>query len=953
MIKQKNAILILVLLLLPIAGFPYISWQRKTVNYERNQYKAGFQNWMIAQSATDWMYFANSNGLLEFDGVNWTSFPVRNNVVRCVRIIDKKIYIGGSSEFGFFEHNKIGVLTYHSLSENTKDWGGEIWNIEDGDDAIYFVSERYIHIYDKKSKKITTNATEPKIDCSLLYNGTLYLGTQSGIFYLDKKDKPVFLDSSESLKGYKLVSLLPYKEDILVTSAQAGLFLVNKNNLRKIKSIADEFIIRNQLFSTSISGTKIALGSVQNGIFIFDLEHPTYKEMFNLDNGLKNNTVLSCFFDKNQDLWLGLDKGISYINLNSPVRPLFATVSPIGTGYSSTIYNNEIYLGTNQALYKLDKNGNYELIKNSEGQIWSINIIDNALFSSGDNGIMVITPSETYKIEGIQGAWETHSLTEDKDKLIVATYSGFGILKKENGRWKYSHKAPGFMHSCRGFIEDDEPYTFWIANANGEIQRVTFDRQFSKIMNWKVYDLNNSSFYANTIFRKIDNNFAVCTNNGILYYSRITDSFNNYTQLESILEGAVYYDYLNIDKYRNIWYVIDNNMKMLPYSEGKYADAARNWGLSNELIESYENVYMTDSTSAIVAVDNAFVKIDLSRNNEKSIPFKTYIRRITSSRSDSLLSYGNMEKALYIPYSLNSIKIHFAATCYEHPSNVQYAYRLKETEEEWSIPSTNTVKEYTNLYEGKYTFEVKAFVDGESDSENIASFTFIVQPPWYRSVLAYLIYCFFAALLVLILYKKTISKQKKIIYQKGEELIAQTRRYEEETKLKDQEIYELQNENLKNELKYKTQELNGYILNIIRKNEMLEEVKKNALNISRAIDEKRQESTIKQKVIRLISQINSNIEHDTDFKVFQSNFDLVHQDFFKLLDERFPGLSRNDKILCAYLNMNLSTKEIAPLLNISVRGVEVNRYRLRKKMNLDRDINLSEFLQSLNKKLTF
>lgn len=206
-------------------------------------------------------------------------------------------------------------------------------------------------------------------------------------------------------------------------------------------------------------------------------------------------------------------------------------------------------------------------------------------------------------------------------------------------------------------------------------------------------------------------------------------------------------------------------------------------------------------------------------------------------------------------------------------------------------------------------------------------------------------------ILILIIYKKTISKQKKIIHQKGEELIAQTRRYEEETKLKDEAIYELQNENLKNELKYKTQELNGYMLNVIRKNEMLENVKRNALNISKAIDEEKQISTIKQKVMSLISQINSNIEHDTDFEIFQSNFDLIHQDFFKLLDERFPNLTRNDKILCAYLNMNLSSKEIAPLLNISIRGVEVNRYRLRKKMDLDRDVNLSDFLQSLKQNI--
>lgn len=925
-------------------------WQRKITNYERSQYKAGFQNWMITQSDKGWIYSANSNGLLEFDGVNWTSYPIRNNVIRIIKIIDNNIYIGGSSEFGLFKPNAIGQLTYRSLSDKSKNWGGEVWNIEDGGDVIYFISERYIHIYHKKVGNVSMIDSDTKIDCSLLHEGTLYLATPNGIFYLNSNNKLTFLEAAEPLSGHKIVSLLSYNKDILVTSAKKGLYLLNKSNIQQINSIADSFIQKNQLFSTAISGSKIAIGSVQNGVIIFDLKDSFYKEEFNINSGLKNNTVLGCFFDSNQNLWLGLDKGISYISLNSAISPLFATVSPIGTGYSSAMYNNELYFGTNQALYKLDKDNRYQLIKGSEGQIWSTNIIDNTLFSSGDNGIMVITPTETYKID-LLGAWETHALSEDKNKLMVATYSGFCILKRENGRWMFSHKIPEFRDSFRGFIEDDEPYNFWVANANGTMRRLTFDKNFEKIIRYKTYTLNNNAFDSNIIIRKIENNLVICTRNGILQYSRITDSFDHYTQLELMLEGPKYYEFLYVDKYKNIWFVADRNLKVLPYSEGKYHEYIHNWGLSNELIDSYENINMIDPETAIVAVDNAFARIDMSRKNGKSLTINTYIREITCSKNDSILSYGSSEKKLALPYSLNSIKINFAATFYDHSSDILYSFRLKGIDDDWSIPSTNTVKEYTGLHEGKYVFEVKAFIDGNPDSSSITSFSFTVHPPWYRSVLAYLLYSLAIVILILIIYKKTISKQKKIIHQKGEELIAQTRRYEEETKLKDEAIYELQNENLKNELKYKTQELNGYMLNVIRKNEMLENVKRNALNISKAIDEEKQISTIKQKVMSLISQINTNIEHDTDFEIFQSNFDLIHQDFFKLLDERFPNLTRNDKILCAYLNMNLSSKEIAPLLNISIRGVEVNRYRLRKKMDLDRDVNLSDFLQSLKQNI--
>lgn len=436
---------------------------------------------------------------------------------------------------------------------------------------------------------------------------------------------------------------------------------------------------------------------------------------------------------------------------------------------------------------------------------------------------MVISPAGAYKID-VPGAWRVSPLAADQNKLIVSTYSGFSILKKENGRWNYSHKAPDFIDSCRGFIEDEENYTFWVVNTNSQIQKISYDAAFSRMLNRKLYTIKNARFDANNIFRKIDNNLVVCTTNGIYQYSRITDSFDRYPQLESMLDGPRYYEFLYADVYKNIWFVSDKQLKMLPYQNGY--KGYYNWGgLADELIDSYENVFMLDSAKAIVSVDNAFVRIDLAKRTDLPHDIKTYIRRLVSSRNDSIISFGNTENPVMLPYRLNSISVHYAATDYTRILNVLYTYRLKGLDDDWSVPAATTSKDYTNLPEGKYTFEVKAIVNGNISSA-ITYITFTIQPPWYRSVWAYLSYAALLILFLLVLYKKTVSKQKKIIHQKGEELIAQSKRFEAETRQKDEEIYELQHENLKNELKYKTQEINGYILNIIRKNEILENVKK-------------------------------------------------------------------------------------------------------------------------------
>ena len=87
--------------------------------------------------------------------------------------------------------------------------------------------------------------------------------------------------------------------------------------------------------------------------------------------------------------------------------------------------------------------------------------------------------------------------------------------------------------------------------------------------------------------------------------------------------------------------------------------------------------------------------------------------------------------------------------------------------------------------------------------------------------------------------------------------------------------------------------------------------------------------------------------HEEDWHLFEQHFDQVHENFLKRIKEIHPGLTPKDLKICAYLRMNLSSKEIAPLLNISVRGVEISRYRLRKKLGLERDDNLIEYLMKV------
>ncbi|SHE45829.1 triple tyrosine motif-containing protein [Dysgonomonas macrotermitis] len=936
--------IVLLVLFIP-SVYPSIIWQRDIINYERNAYTGGSQNWMVKQHPVNKkIYIANSSGLLEFDGIYWSLYPIRNSIVRSIEIKGNRIYIGGSSELGYFEANDTGMWIYHSLTKFVPEWRGEVWNIFVRNKKIYFQDEGNILVYDEK-ENIRIIQTGIKIDCASLINNHIYLGSTDGIYYLNQNDNIISLLDSENLKGEKIVSILPYENKLLITSARNGLyFLGDKKKERVILPSAQNFINNNQLFCASLKDSLLALGSVQNGMLLVDLEKPQYHEEFNLNNGLLNNTILSSLFDKEGNLWIGLNQGISYIDIMSAIRPMFSINSPIGAGYCSAIYNNEVYLGTNQGLYKTDSKGLYSLIKDSEGQIWSLSTYDQTLFSTGDAKILVIENGKTYSIP-LSGIWEVHPLLAYKDKMIASSYSGLRILSKNSGRWGFSHNVADFYNSCRGFFED-EPNVFWIMGSENTVIRIKLDKELMNIVEKKEYILNGQLNSENPFFKKIDNTIFICSKKGILKYEKMSDKFIPFTELEYLLEGPRKYDHLSIDNNKNIWFVTDNNLKLLPYNNG-YGKKIYTIGLSNELINSYENIMTQDTASVIVGVARGFVNINLPAQQKESAPFSVAIRKIVATDIDSVLFYEKAKIPLEIPYSLNSINIQFASPEYANQNEIVYAVRLLDIDERWSTPSSKTNKEYTRLPEGKYTFEVMAFRKGETHSSVITKLTFRVLPPWYRSFWAYLTYTIIILASIYVFYRRTIGRQKRIIDEKGKELIAQHEKHNEEQLLKDKEIYELQNENLRNKLSYKAQELSGYILNLARKNEMLEDVKRSAFSISKAIDDNKQPIVIKQKVVSLISQINNNIEHDKDFEVFQSNFNVLHADFFNLLEKRFTNLTRNEKVLCAYLKMNLSSKEIASLMNITIRGVEVSRYRLRKKLGIDTDINLNDYMNNI------
>ncbi|MCD8081018.1 MAG: hypothetical protein LUF04_11635 [Bacteroides sp.] len=920
-----------------------LPWQRKVIRYERNQYGAGWQNWMIAPAPQGRVCFANAGGLLVWDGAGWELCPVRQGLtVYSVRSVADRIYIGCRNEFGFFAPDPQGVLTYHSLSLNAARWGGIVWNILELGSEICFVSDGHIHLYDPRADRLRAVPVAAKVNCSAVLGQHLYLGTDQGVWWLNDREQVVPWERDTLPADRKVISLFEVGEQQYVVTAKSGLYVADQQGLRPFPVSCEDFVRDNQMFCAASSGSLVALGSVQEGVLLIDVDDPGRCERFALEQGLGNNTVLGLSFDASGNLWLGLDKGIGYIDLQASLRPLFPVVSPISTGYCSAFYRGEWYLGTNQGVYCW-RQGEFRLIKGSGGQTWSLRGIGDELFACGDNGILVITPSGSYRVHSA-GVWDIAPLKADRNRLIVSAYSSFYILARKGDRWQFSHRTESYYGSTHGSVEADESYSFWIVRSAGEIHRVTFDLRFDTLLNRRIYPFDPGTFGQNTRLCRLENDLIACARTGIYRYVKVNDSWERFPQLEEKLLGARYYEYMDVDAEQNIWFMAGQELYLLRRQQEGYAPRPVKIGLSDELAANQVSVTLADPQMAVIAVDNGFARIDPGQLAPDRESAPVYIRKVVSIDTDSLLCQGVPDSAPIWPYSMNSVRIGFASPD-PSSSRVYYSYRLRGMDEQWSPPSLHTSKDYTHLPEGSYVFEVKRSDAG--DGAEIAAFPFVVRPPWFRTLWARLLYAAFILVGLYLFYRRAISGRQRIIEQKQVEIRRQKELHLAESRVKDQAIVALQNENLRAELRHKTQELTGYMLNVKRKNEILEGVRQQVLALADDLQQADQ-AGLRDKIRRLCREIDKNRVDDRDFEVFYSRFDFIHRAFFALLGERYPALTRNEKMLCAYLKMNLTTKEIASLLNLSFRSVEVNRYRLRKKMNLDKGVNLNEFLQQLD-----
>ncbi|SEW03337.1 ligand-binding sensor domain-containing protein [Prevotella sp. khp7] len=888
-------------------------WQRAVINYSRQTYHSGNQNWQIGQSKEGWMYFANNSGLLEYDGTNWSTYPLPGNTkVRSVLPGSDTIYVGALGQFGRFVRNNKGKMAYQELSGKMGQKGQvNIWYIHRIGNDVFFQSDNAFYINDYKTRL----ACEPGVHYSTVVYNRLYITSYKGLSVLVGK-KFVPLEGIDIRKTSNIVAILPWQQKLLLVTSNNGLYLYSNNRLQPFNVADNKLSGGIQLSCAALSGSMLALGTLQDGVILMDLRTNTI-DRISTNNGLQNKTVLSTAFDNDQNLWLALDNGLDCIQLSSPMRFLNSRQSPIGSGNCSITYQGKLYFGTNQGLYVMEGN-HIRFVEGTGSQVLCLDTIGGQLFCGGRQFFMNINGSRITHYDN-RGVWGVRALSRHPDVLLTSSYWGLRLMKQLSQGWKIAEKVKGADISAKTFYIEELTDAIWVANKEKGLYRLTLSNDLLNVKSKKCYNSAALPKGDNVYITKIDGEMVIASRQGLFRYDATHDQLVRHFALEQQLGGQTAYTYIYQSSDGCIWYATDGAMHVSK-------DHVHHSYLNDCLMEDFENVSFTNHHQAVIGTEDGFALLENQQSQDTARLIQPYIRRIVIGNNTDTLYYK--AETPQIKWGNNSLRFEYSANSYDPTQTIRFSYWLEGSEEqEWSQPTRLHIKEYTNLPEGHYTYHVRVITANGSKSGETC-FEFTILPPWYRTWWAYTLYIITILIAICTLYRRLVQSRQRLIQEK------------------DEQIENLEEEKLEIELRARQDELVRSRMNIVRKNEMLQEIKKTAVSINNGLSEENLPA-IKRRVVRLIGQIDTNIEHDEDLEAFRSEFDSVHHNFLKTLGERYPQLSHKEKMLCAYIRMNLMSKEIAPLLNISIRGVEIARYRIRQKFALSQKDSLTDFLQAL------
>lgn len=928
-----------VVALLPVFSFthmvPFFSL------YSPQDYQGGKKNWSITQDKNGYIFVANNACVLRYDGIAWQKIWIKGGE-RAIRSLyadpdNDRIYVGLYEEFGYLQMLSTGEYSYISLSDSLTDFqmhNDEVWNICKVRGKIYFQTFASFFVYDGQTCKgyaeehnyLYFMPDREDIYSYLIGEGVHRLDFSTHKF--DKEDIPLSLG--------RIIQLKKQGDSQMIVTENQGLYLREGGLIKRIDSLGDAYPVANRALFTA-DGMSLLIGSIDQGILCFDLSGEL-KWCLNHQNGLPDNTVLNLYEDQGGNIWVALNNGIALLQPQSPLRIFCSKNNILGSVFGATLYNGRLFLATNHGVFcsKPDNYTSFSPFGNITSQVWMVRSFDKQLFIGANQLTYILRDDIRYATNPLGGGLAlTRATINRKDVLLQGTYTHICLYEKsQEDFWNTGNAIDGFIQPVR-FIEVDYQGNVWAAHIYKGLYRLRLNDSLTQVVSQVYYESLSPGINNRIALCKIDNRVVFLDGTQCYLFNDVEQKIMPYVHLNEQLGDFKRAKRIVATTNNRYWFLTDDEIALIEIVQEnvKVIDIIDISSFKQLITEDEENIVFLGNGLHLLCLENGYMIYD-----EKSLKRHPEIARLQlthvvgSGQGESV--NAPLNQMAYFRYNQNRITFCYGFPAFGGSENYQVSYALNSDKIWVSQPKGESIT-LQNLVPNNYHLKIR-IMNNQGEVVDVVHYDFKVTPPFYKSYLAIFFYCILGIFLFFYLRRYII---RHFEFRKKKEIAELLQKQKQEEIQKEQEIIRLQKEKLESELAFKSKELANYAIQELQQKEVLKKIRQEIVNAGLT----RLSAGDKQAINKLTHTIDIYLEDNKSWKVFEQNFDLIHEKFFRKLHETYPALTPNDLRLCAYLRLNLTTKEIADLLHISIKGVEVARYRLRKKLSLPGEVTLLTF----------
>lgn len=760
-------------------------------NYSAEEYNAHSQNWSIIKDKRGVMYFGNNFGLLEYNGAKWEVFDNPNSAALYSLAVDDsgQIYYGADGDFGMMVPDSIGELDFFSIYK--------VYNSGDADfNAIRGVHVTKNHILYRSPEKIfvckipidTKNKDQIKQNILELVPETSFHKsfTVGNDFYVKeigkgllkfKDDKLELIKGSEIFANERIYLMLAYGENkILIGCRESGLYIYDpeteENPFKEFKCDANDLIIESSIYDgVNLPGDRFAITTLYNGVIVINsqgeiIEHLTF------EHGINDPTVLSVYYDDlSSNLWFSTNEsGIYKAALGNPFREWNRANGLYGVVSDIIRFENKIYVSTSYGVFFLDENeegfSTFKPLDKLKNESWDLEVFKRM---NGEEVLLVGTNIGIYEVKGnnvklIMDDGFVYKITNsslDHNRIYIGFTDGFGAMEYSQSakKWKFLGRNNAVTNTIKSILETESEKLYLSTDVSGIIRLANFKDTIPLYIDSALgLKIDGADFRVN----RIDDDIIISSFSGLYKFDEEKNRAIPYAKF-----GAEYaekqYGVYSITKSDNAYWmsVYSNDRKKNKWEgivrifKNEKDSFITDMAFSKCIPQKTSFAMYDDNQYMWIANDKGLYKFDKSVKKDYLRAYNINIFSVTTGEDSVLFAgtfYEEKDSIVYISltqndhlkvelsYRNNNITFEYAALYFDHEESTEYSYRLMgSSNESWSRWTKENKFPFTNLYEGDYSFEVRAKNIYGAISDTV-KYEFTVLPPWYRTTWALILF---------------------------------------------------------------------------------------------------------------------------------------------------------------------------------------------------------------------